>query len=255
MSDPIERGLDRELSLLGAEIAFPSTPPIAVAVAVALRQPRKPFRIGLRLSRGLVLAILATLLLVGIAAALGIAIGGIRFVTSSGTPPPLPPGAAADRGLGRAVTLDEARSAVSFEIRLPANTSLGTPEHVYVSALQPVGGMVALVYGDRPGFPADKKTAIGVLITEFRADIGPDSFEKLIQQGVRVEEVTVNGVTGYWVAGGRHFYFYRNGDGEVVSDTLRLVGDTLIWEEDGLTLRIEGAPSLAAAQEIAARLR
>ena len=106
---------------------------------------------------------------------------------------------------------------------------------------------MALVYGDRPGFPADAKSGIGVLITEFRADIGPDSFEKLIQQGVRVEEVTVNGTTGYWVAGGNHYYFYRNADGEV--------GDTLIWEEDGLTLRIEGAPSLAAAQELAAALR
>jgi hypothetical protein len=114
---------------------------------------------------------------------------------------------------------------------------------------------VALVYGDRSGFPADAKSGIGVLITEFRADIGPESFEKLIQQGVRVEEVSVNGTTGYWVAGGNHYYFYRNADGEVVDGTLRLVGDTLIWEEDGLTLRIEGAPSLAAAQELAAALR
>jgi hypothetical protein len=255
VTDLLDNGLERELALLGPEIAIPSTPPLAAAVAVGLRRPRAQSRLGLRLSRGLVLAVLATLLLVGIAAALGIAIGGIRFVTSSGTPLPLPAGVAADRGLGRLVTLGEARSAVSFPIRLPANTALGEPEHVYVSTLLPAGGRVALAYGERPGFPADPKSGIGVLITEFRGDIGPESFEKLIQQGVRVEEVTVNGRTGYWVAGGQHYYFYRNADGAVVDDTMRLVGDTLIWEQDGLTLRIEGAPSLAAAQELAAALR
>lgn len=254
MTELWDAGLDRELALLGAEIAIPSTPPLAAAVAGALRQRRAPSRLGLRLSRGLVLAVLATLLLVGIAAALGIAMGGIRFVIGSGTPAPLPPGVAADRGLGRLVTLDEARSAVSFSIRLPADTPLGEPDHVYVSTLVPAGGRVALVYADRPGFPADTKSGIGVLITEFRADIGPDSFEKLIQQGVRVEEVSVNGATGYWVAGGQHFYYYRNADGAVVDDTMRLVGDTLIWEEAGLTLRIEGAPSLADAQQLAAAL-
>lgn len=255
MTEVFDAGLDRELTLLGAQIAIPATPPIARAVAVALQQQRAPSRLGLRLSRGLVLAIMATLLLVGIAAALGIALGGIRFVIGSGTPAPLPPGVAADRGLGRLVSLDEAPSAVSFQIRFPAGTALGEPDHVYVSTLVPTGGRVALVYGDRPGFPADPKSSVGVLITEFRADIGPDSFEKLIQQGVRVEEVTVNGATGYWVAGGQHFYYYRNADGAVVDDTMRLVGDTLIWEEAGLTLRIEGAPSLAAAQELAAALR
>ena len=254
MTDLFDTGLDRELTLLGAQIAIPATPSMAPAVAVALRQRRAPSRLGLRMSRGLVLAIIATLLLVGIAAALGIALGGVRFVIGSGTPAPLPPGVAADRGLGRLVTLDEARSAVSFQIRFPAGTALGEPDHVYVSTLLPAGGRVALVYGDRPGFPADTKSRIGVLITEFRADIGPDSFEKLIQQGVRVEEVTVNGATGYWVAGGRHFYYYRNADGAVVDDTMRLVGDTLIWEEAGLTMRIEGAPSLADAQELAAAL-
>ena len=255
MTDLFGARLEGELAQLAVEIAIPPTPQLAPAVAVALRERRAPSRIGLRLSRGLLLAILATLLIVGIAAALGIVIGGIRFVTSSGTPAPLPPGVAAERGLGRLVSLADARSAVTFQIRLPAGTALGDPEHVYVSSLQPVGGSVALVYGDRSGFPADAKSGIGVLITEFRADIGPESFEKLIQQGVRVEEVSVNGTTGYWVAGGNHYYFYRNADGEVVDTTLRLVGDTLIWEERGLTLRIEGAPSLAAAQELAAALR
>ncbi len=254
MTERFDSALGRELSQMAAEIAIPSTPPLALAVGATLRQRPARSRVGLRLSRGLVLAIIATLLLVGIAAAIGIAIGGIRFVTGSGTPPPLPAGVAAERGLGRRVTLDEARSAVAFTIRLPSDAALSEPGHVYLSGLVPVGGRVALVYGDRPGFPADPKSGIGVLITEFRADFGPDSFEKLIQKGVRVEGVTVNGQPGYWVAGGNHFFYYRNADGRVVDETMRLVGDTLIWSDGGLTLRIEGAPSLAAAKELAASL-
>jgi hypothetical protein len=41
----------------------------------------------------------------------------------------------------------------------------------------------------------------------------------------------------------------------MVDETLRLVGDTLVWEASGLTLRVEGAPSLEAALRVAASLR
>ena len=57
----------------------------------------------------------------------------------------------------------------------------------------------------------------------------------------------VGGATGYWIEGGEHFFYFRDADGEVLETTIRLVGTTLIWERDGLTVRIEGAPSLAAA--------
>jgi hypothetical protein len=69
-----------------------------------------------------------------------------------------------------------------------------------------------------------------------------------------VEAATVNGRPAYWVAGGEHFFFYRDENGQIVESTLRLVGSTLIWEQDGLTLRIEGAPSLDEAMRIAESL-
>jgi hypothetical protein len=92
-------------------------------------------------------------------------------------------------------------------------------------------------------------------VTAFRADIGPDTFEKLIDSGVTVERATVNGAPGWWVAGGEHFFFYRGQDGRRVDTTLRLVGTALIWEQGGLTLRIEGAPTLLDALRIAESLR
>ena len=39
--------------------------------------------------------------------------------------------------------------------------------------------------------------------------------------------------------------------GYVVDSTIRLVGTTLMWEQDGYTVRIEGAADLEAAKRIA----
>jgi hypothetical protein len=39
-----------------------------------------------------------------------------------------------------------------------------------------------------------------------------------------------------------------------VNTTLRLVTSALIWEEDGLAVRVEGAPDLQAALRVAASL-
>ena len=58
----------------------------------------------------------------------------------------------------------------------------------------------------------------------------------------------------WWIAGGDHFFFYRDAQGNVVDTTLRLADNTLIWEEAGVTHRVEGAPSLAAAIRVAESL-
>ncbi|HYN64560.1 MAG TPA: hypothetical protein VES36_08150, partial [Candidatus Limnocylindrales bacterium] len=54
-----------------------------------------------------------------------------------------------------------------------------------------------------------------------------------------------------WIEGGEHYFFFRDANGQVLDATIRLVGTTLMWERDGLTVRIEGAPSLPDAVRIA----
>ena len=156
-------------------------------------------------------------------------------------------------GLGHVTTLDEARSQVSFTLRVPKLPELGEPDLVYL-AEPPAGGAVTLLYGPRPGFPADSSTGIGLIITQFRADIGPDVFEKLLNSGVRVTPTRVHGLAAWWVAGGEHFFFYRDSSGRIVDSTLRLASDTLIWEENGVTHRVEGAPTVAEAVRVAEAL-
>lgn len=244
--------LDARLAELRSAIAFPATPALAALVGERLRNA--PPRIGWRrpVGRGVALAVAATLLLVGVAAAVGIALGGLRIVFGPATFPPAPT-LLAGPGLGEATTLSAARGRVAFNLRVPTLGELDAPDLVYL-AEPPTGGAVTLLYGERAAFPIDPATGIGLIITQFRADIGPEVFEKLIDSGVTVTPARVHGLNAWWVAGGEHFFFYRDADGGMVDTTLRLAGNTLIWEEGGVTHRVEGAPSLADAIRVAESL-
>jgi hypothetical protein len=248
--------LDRALVDLAAALDWPPTPQLAAVVGAAIRsapaaQPRWTLR---PLRRGLLLGLAAALLLAGLAAAIGFALGGLR-ITFGGPPPgsPLPEQLVLERAFGERVPLDEVAQRLDFEPFAPTAEELGTPDFAYV-AEPPSGGSLALIWGDRAGLPADPGTGIGVVITEFSATLGPDSFEKLIHQGVVLQTVSVNGAPGYWIEGGEHYYFYRDANGQVVDDTLRLVGTALVWGQGGLTLRIEGAPTPEDARRIAESL-
>ena len=251
-------GLSEALADLGARLQFPPTPALAAAIGVAIRSepaaagPSWSFWRPLR--RGVALGLAAALLLAGLAAAIGFALGGLR-ITFGGPPPssPLPTQVVSERAFGDRIALDRVAGRLGFAPLAPTLAELGAPDHAYV-ADHPAGGSLALVWGDRRGLPADPESGIGIVLTEFRADIGPEIFEKMLNSGVRVQSTTVNGAAGYWIEGGEHFFFYRDANGVVVDDTLRLVGSALVWEQAGLTLRIEGAPSLGDAQRIAESL-
>jgi hypothetical protein len=250
------RTLEAALADLGGSLIFPPTPPLAVAVATAIRSEpaRRSWSFGRPLRSGLALGLAAALLVAGLAAAIGFALGGLR-ITFGGPAPgtALPQDVVSERAFGDPVSVGELSDRLGFEPVAPTLAELGAPDHAYV-AKPPSGGSLALIWGDRQGFAADPESGIGVVLTEFRAEVGPETFEKMITSGVRVESVSVNGEPGYWIEGGEHYFFYRDAAGQVVDDTLRLVGNALIWEEGGLTLRIEGAPTLPEALRIAESL-
>jgi hypothetical protein len=244
--------LEARLAELGPEIGFPATPPLAALVAARLAQPARGAWLRRPLGRSLALVLVATLLLAGIAAALGIGLGGLRLVFGPVSFSPAP-SLVVGPGLGAPTTLDAARGEVTFPLRVPQLPGLGEPDLVYL-ADPPAGGAVTFLYGERAGFPAERASGIGLIVTQFRADIGPDVFEKLINSGVSVLPATVHGGPAWWVAGGDHFFFYRDAQGVEVDSTLRLASPTLIWEEGGVTHRVEGAPSLADAVRVAESL-
>jgi len=252
MIDQRRAPLEDRLLELGRAMAFPATPPLAALVAGRLRQPPRRFGLLRPISRGMALALAATVLLVGVVAAFGLGLGGLRLTFGPVSFSPIP-SLMAGPGLGEPTSLAEARQEVTFRLRVPGLTELGDPDLVYL-ADPPAGGAVTLLYGERDGFAADPTTGIGLIVTQFRADIGPDIFEKLIDSGVSVTRASVHGHAAWWVAGGDHFFYYRDANGQPVESTLRLAGATLIWEEGGVTHRVEGAPALADAVRVAESL-
>ena len=264
MADPrrlSDAELERALTALGSQYPYPSTPNLAVRVRariVAARIVPIPHRAWWGDPRRLALAAVLVLVLIGAA---GLAIPGTRdaiahffhiqgvIVNRVPSPPPsLSPASSLD--LGRRTTLADAQSSVKFTIAVP--TALGSPDDVYVTAGIP-GGEVALAYTPRAGIPLVRQTGLGVLITEFRGDLIPEFISKQLGPGTTLTETRVNGDPAWWIAGEPHLIIVRIA-GADQPETLRLAANTLIWEHQGVTYRIESGLTEAEAMRIAASL-
>src|SRR2546428_13839 len=169
------------------------------------------------------------------------------IVTRVPSPPPsLSPATPLD--LGRLTTLEEAQRTVSFKIVVPP--ALGAPDAVYVAS-GPPGGEVALAYKPRPGIPLVGETALGVLVTEFRGDLVPQFITKEVGPGTTLEETSVNGDPGWWIAGQPHTIVIRTSPYDSQPETLRLASNTLVWEHGGVTYRIESRLAKATVIRLA----
>jgi hypothetical protein len=134
---------------------------------------------------------------------------------------------------------------------VPTLPVLGEPDAVYLGQ-NVSGGEVSLVYGVRDGLPKTAQPGVGLLFSEFRGEIEPAFFGKVLSAGTTLEPVMVNGGRGFWIEGAPHLIFYRDASGQVHDEQLRLAGNTLLWEQDGLTLRLESALTKDEALRIAA---
>jgi hypothetical protein len=209
------------------------------------------------------LAILALSVAAAVAAGAILGVPGIRILTTEQVDRPSPAVSAPARdvrrvgallSLGDLSSLQEARARVGMPVQPPADPGLGPPDAVYVDPLM-AGGMVSMVWLARPDLPAADETGVGLLISQFDSAINPDGFDKLRDQGVGLESVSVAGAPGWWLHGAPHLFLRRAGPGEErpVVPT-RLAGDTLLWERDGVTYRLEGSVGLERAREIAASI-
>jgi hypothetical protein len=259
---PRLRDLDLEQALrdLGPRYPYPPTPNLATAVRTrivagpaALIRPIALWRDPRRLA----LAAAVLLVVAGAAALINPATRDaiahffhVRGVIVTRAPSPLPSlSPATPLYLGRLTTLEEAQRTVRFTIVVPPE--LGTPDAVYVAS-GPPGGEVALAYKPRPGIPLVGETALGVLVTEFRGDLVPGFITKEVGPGTTLEETSVNGDPGWWIAGQPHMIIVRTSPGDSRPEILRLASNTLVWEHGGVTYRIESGLSKADAMRLAA---
>ena len=278
---------------LGPELAVPAIPAGAPDLALRARTaiqaagltPESGWldRLGLRpaghpatrrLRRSLVLAVAALLALAAIAGAIGFGLPGLRIIfgptataspspttTVSGAPTPSraptptptvgPPGSTL--GLGRIVTLDEARTAVDYPIILPTDTRLNAPDLVWLDDV----GRVTMLWLARPGLTTIVEPGISLIVTEFPGHMDEGYFQKILQGGTTIETVKVGESTGYWITGDPHEFVYvgPGPTGEPTFENRRLVGDTLAWSVGDVTYRLETSLGKDEAIRVAESMR
>jgi hypothetical protein len=201
-----------------------------------------------------VILVAAFVLTPGLAARAAEAIGlpGVQIFRVPATPSASPKtdGSATFAGR-RAASFAEATRIAGFEVREP--TALGAPDEIYVETAPT---KVTLVYRTRPGLPATALPGIGALLVQFRGTLDAPVLGKAIGPDTTVETVALrNGTAAYWLAGQPHQFFYRDTAGSFQPETLRLAGNTLLWEAGGMTYRLEAQVTREEAVRIASTIR
>jgi hypothetical protein len=160
----------------------------------------------------------------------------------------LPPDAGTELDLGDEVTMDEARSRAGFDVLVPTAGDLDDPDRVYFDSS--IGdGQVSFLYRPRAGLPPTTDDRVGLLIMQFQATLEESYYKKLLEHSNTIEEATVGTDFGFWVEGPHTIQFIE--DGAIGRDPARLAGNTLLWEHDGVTFRLESATPKAEAVRIA----
>ncbi|MGH7763236.1 MAG: hypothetical protein ACREOM_02325 [Candidatus Dormibacteraceae bacterium] len=264
--------LELQLTRLAAAIDWPATPELTTSVTSRLPARRRGSAAwrpgwGVRVTRSRWAVLAAAAALVVIASALAYspsrdALAGwlnlhtiIQRVQQVPTPSPQPPGPLGKRlGLGSATTLRKAQGALAWHLALPF--ALGAPDEVYLQQLPdgPPQGEVTLVYASRPGIPVASQTGVAVLVTEARGSVDATLFGKTLGPNSTLEDVTLAGHQGYWIAGEQHVFFFLDANGDMRAETLRLAANVLILDDGGTIVRIEGNLTKERALAIAASL-
>jgi hypothetical protein len=137
-------------------------------------------------------------------------------------------------------TLEEARNKLDFSIQLPTHPpDLGRPDRIFLQDFE--GQAVLLVWMD-PVQP--ERIRMNLLI------LGPGTFAQKGSPAI-IEETRVSGQRAIWTEGP---HFLHLGGNMYQTVTLVVKGNILIWEQDGLTYRLETDLPLDEAVKVAESL-
>ena len=254
--------LEEQLTALAPALEWPPTPRLRPFRPILVEVSREEGRRGIprwALAAAATLLIVAALLAYtpsrdAIARWLNLHTN-IHLVQNPPTPSPLPPGQlGSNLDLGTPTTLEGARGQIGWKITVPS--SLRQPDAVYVKPppAGPSKGEVTLVYGQRLDIPVSGQTGVAVLVTEARGTVNEIFFHKMLGPEATVEQVSVGSHAGYWISGHPHEFAFADANGNFHSDTLRLATNTLIFDNNGTIVRIEGDLTKAQALQIAASM-
>jgi hypothetical protein len=237
---------DEALRDLARAVAFPPTPDLRDAVVVALVARGSERRPASAVRRSLALALVATLVLAAAVAAAALVLPGLRIMLVPSVPPAASPtGPGAGLSLGDPITTDGAATSVPG--------LLGEPTATY-SAHD--GEVISLVWAAGDALPEIGDSDVGLILQEIRGSLDRERVEKLVVEvGASVLAVEVDGADGFWIEGPPHLVRYRGPGGEQRAELTRLVGDTLVWQRDGVLYRLESGIGFDRALRVAESMR
>jgi len=152
--------------------------------------------------------------------------------TGGPTPPALSP-----ESFARPSSLGEAQRAVDFPLRLPVRDARVEPDAVYLQGEDAVMPVAILVYEDYDLY----QTRLGF----FGKGTDPDL----------IHEVSFGGHDALWIDEGGHIATFLDEQGRLVVESRRTVGRaTLLWEDGGITYRLETSLSQEEAIVLAESL-
>lgn len=256
MPDPASTSpVDSELRELGRWLEVPPEPDLASAVRARLRTAGSAGRPHRRLWQ----AAAVLVAFVTFAAAIVVASPQVRAAlldvlrvgsvevhpgpAPTATLSPAQPGPAT--GL-HTTTLAAARRSAGFRVFVPA-APLQRPDEVLVED-GPRPTYVALRYSAGPGRPPASTGGLSVQVDEIAGD-STRFFEKYLS-GAPARPVQVGDAPGVWIDG-PHELIVVDRAGEVRVEPPRLAARTLVWQRDGVTLRLEGELTLQQALAVA----
>jgi hypothetical protein len=136
--------------------------------------------------------------------------------------------------------------------RLAAPSAAGDPARAFVG--RPAGA-VSLTWAPSAELPEIGDSGIGLLLTEIPATTDAGGVAKMTTRGSTIQLVRVGDRAAYWIAGQPHEVVLTDADGDVIHDSSRLAGNTLIWTDGDVTHRLESALDRDEAVALASTLR
>ena len=237
--------LERELQALSSALDWPDTPDVAgrVVARTADARPRPVVRRRLALALAVVLAALVAVLAVPPARTAvfdWLGIGGAQIIRVDDLPSLSPtPGLEI---LGDRVTLDQARERAGFAFADPPDDERAPDE-------------ILLAPGTRVTYVWRDDARVRLLLTQFPGDATePGLVKKLVSSATQTDMLDIDGHRALWLEGGPHAVLFVSPDGNIGDDFGWLAGNTLLVENDGVTVRIEAQVDRDDAIELARSL-
>lgn len=134
------------------------------------------------------------------------------------------------------MTFEQARSAVDFPVGVPR--ALPAPAAVTVSADSRVVSMF---------WPAEQAAPAGIRLDQLAGEPDPYYIKKFFDD---VQFTAVGSAEAVWLSR-PHPIVVRAADGTEQTESARTAGPALIWQQAGVTLRLEGVNELRRAVQIA----